>query len=236
MKTLDRISNIGSMSENLKETTVESIKEIDIEKLQKNPLNFYNEEYELDDLVNSIEVSGQIEPIIITKDYRIISGHRRYNAIKKLGMDKIKCVIKSNVDKLDEEILLISANKHRKKSQDELIKEIECLTEVYKEKKKIDKNFKGRINDKIAEDLNLSASTVKRLKSTKTEKSKKIKKTKKLKIKDIIEYISMTNIILNEDGLNMEKTKEEVQEDKKLLSLNVNEFKINDNKLVIIVE
>ena len=55
---------------------------------------------DLTDLKNSLSIYGQLEPIVITKSKRIISGHRRFAAIKSLsGMsvtfDILKLIMKS---------------------------------------------------------------------------------------------------------------------------------------------
>ena len=40
---------------------------------------------DLNDLEKSLSANGQLEPIAITKDKRIISGHRRFMSMKNLG-------------------------------------------------------------------------------------------------------------------------------------------------------
>lgn len=61
---------------------------------------------EIDDLADSIKELGQIQPISITKDYELISGHRRLLACKKLGI-KINAVVinpRDELHKLDMEL------------------------------------------------------------------------------------------------------------------------------------
>ena len=41
---------------------------------------------DLDDLVNSLSRYGQLEPIVVTKSNRILSGHRRLAAMKVLSL------------------------------------------------------------------------------------------------------------------------------------------------------
>ncbi|MBQ7445937.1 MAG: ParB N-terminal domain-containing protein [Clostridia bacterium] len=47
----------------------------------------------LDALVSSIEQFGFKQPLVLTKDKVIIVGHTRLKAAKKLGLDKVPCVI-----------------------------------------------------------------------------------------------------------------------------------------------
>mgnify|MGYP001019719923 CR=1 FL=1 len=42
----------------------------------------------------SIETSGVIEPIIITQDYIIVSGHQRVRACKELNISEVPCEVK----------------------------------------------------------------------------------------------------------------------------------------------
>ena len=52
---------------------------------------------DMDLLVDSIKAKGIIEPLIVRPDgsgeYEIISGHRRYHACKKIGIEKVPCFI-----------------------------------------------------------------------------------------------------------------------------------------------
>ena len=46
------------------------------------------------EFINSVKTSGIIEPIVITQDKVIVSGHQRVRACKELGMEEIACEIK----------------------------------------------------------------------------------------------------------------------------------------------
>ncbi len=163
------IENLGKNAENINEKTNTLIVEVPLDKLETNPLNFYDEEFNLEDLKTSIDNVGQIEPLMITSKYRIISGHRRYKALTALNKPYALCIIKSDIDYLDEELLLISANKQRIKTKSERDLEIQRLDELYKEKKEADPNFKININEQIANDLGISKRTVARAKSLDNE-------------------------------------------------------------------
>lgn len=165
MSTLDTIKKIGEDTNNINEKTNTLVVEVALEKLETNPLNFYDEEFNLEDLKLSIENFGQIEPLLITNKYRIISGHRRFKALTALNKPHALCIIKNDIDYLDEELLLISANKQRIKTKAERNQEIKRLDELYQEKKQVDPNFKINRNKQIAEDLGISERTVARVKN-----------------------------------------------------------------------
>jgi len=105
-------------------------------------------------LVKSILEKGQLEPIVITEDNTIISGHRRWLALKhinenKLEMEALKegsvmnyrpitfiemsarCVV-ANFTKEEERILaIIDYNKRRYKRPSQYYQEIKKLREIY---------------------------------------------------------------------------------------------------------
>ena len=46
------------------------------------------------DLVNSIGEVGLLQPIVVTPDNTIISGHRRFKAIQSLEWTEVECEVK----------------------------------------------------------------------------------------------------------------------------------------------
>lgn len=46
------------------------------------------------EFLESVKTSGVIEPIVITQDKVIVSGHQRVRACKELGIEEVKCFIK----------------------------------------------------------------------------------------------------------------------------------------------
>lgn len=56
------------------------------------------------EFVESIRTSGVIEPIIITQDKVIVSGHQRIRACKELGIKQV--LVKINTDYQDEDMIL----------------------------------------------------------------------------------------------------------------------------------
>ena len=85
---------------------------------------------DIDDLKDSIKELGLLEKIVINQDNFIISGNRRYEALKSLGFDELDVEIK-NIN--DEKIgfYIINYNKQRIKKASELLHEIKYLYDYY---------------------------------------------------------------------------------------------------------
>ena len=66
---------------------------INVEELKPHPRN--NEFFDdmsgekWSEFLSSVKMRGIIEPIVITKDKMIVSGHQRVRACKELGIDNI---------------------------------------------------------------------------------------------------------------------------------------------------
>lgn len=71
----------------------------DIKPYEKNPRK---NDSAVDAVANSIREFGFKVPVVIDKDGVIVCGHTRYKAAKKLGIDKVPCVIAD--DLTDEQI------------------------------------------------------------------------------------------------------------------------------------
>ena len=91
-------------TENVELTTDnDKIVEISLEEIKKNPYQprtFFNEE-KLNELKESIEKNGLLQPIIVkkaVKGYYIIAGERRYRAFELLGRKEIPAIIKEMTD------------------------------------------------------------------------------------------------------------------------------------------
>jgi len=102
-----------------------------LDQIKINPLHdkIYSSN-DVDDLVESMNKDGLLEPIIISPDKVIISGHRRYLAAKFLGWKDFE-VVERPVENDEIEYLLISANQYRHKKNSEIINEINRLYEYY---------------------------------------------------------------------------------------------------------
>ena len=78
----------------------------------------------VEDLKTSLNIHGQMEPIAITKNGVIISGHRRFKAMSALGW--LDCDVRI-VTPENELIALIEHNRYRQKSASDILKEARVL-------------------------------------------------------------------------------------------------------------
>lgn len=160
---------------------------VNINLLEENPLNqqIYGEDDTEDQfqvLVNKIKESGWIEPVIVNKDYKILSGHRRFRAAKLLGHTSIDCEKVSVPPELELEILL-NANIYREKTTVQKLREAEYYHEIESRKAlqrqlsgvtlETSRTQGGRTDEIVAEKIGMSPSSYKRGK-------KALNKTKKL--------------------------------------------------------
>lgn len=77
-----------------------NIVEITLEELKPYENNPRNNDEAVEPVASSIKEFGFKVPIVIDKDNVIIAGHTRYKAAKKLGLEKVPCII---ADDLTEE-------------------------------------------------------------------------------------------------------------------------------------
>ena len=123
------------------------------------------------ELKESIRREGLLEPIAITRDGMILSGHRRVRACSELGHKEIECrVIKSK----NHIITLISYNKHRTKTPSEILAEAsyyqrELQKEVGRGRSatKDRKGIKIRTDDLTADKIGVSKGNLRWLKYVK---------------------------------------------------------------------
>jgi ParB/RepB/Spo0J family partition protein len=98
-----------------------------VSKLSHHPKN--SEIYDLsniNDLVLSIDKVGLLQPIIINRNNQILSGHRRFEAIKILEWDKVEVEVK-DISEDETELYLVHFNKQRVKSTKEILSEYDIL-------------------------------------------------------------------------------------------------------------
>lgn len=133
------------------------IKNINHHPLNKNIYILSN----IDDLKESIQSVGLLQPLTINQNNQIISGNRRFEAVKQLGWKEVE-VNKIQI-KEDEDILyLIHFNKQRIKTPSELLAEYDNLKTYYKKKIKVDDSIKS-VRDEVADKMNLSYGQLARL-------------------------------------------------------------------------
>jgi ParB family chromosome partitioning protein len=95
-----------------------SLTEVLVESI-RNPLYFLRDEpsrEEIEELANSLQCSGLINPIVVSRlgdGFRLVTGYRRLLAAKRLGWEKIPaCVIEANES--NEIIISLAENLDRK--------------------------------------------------------------------------------------------------------------------------
>ena len=81
--------------------------------------NIRNErDADLQELADSIEANGLINPILVKPrsdgKYEVVAGHRRYEAVKRLGLPHIECNITDETSERDLMIMQIAENVQRK--------------------------------------------------------------------------------------------------------------------------
>lgn len=84
-----------------------------------------------EDLIESIRVNGVLAPIWVSADNIIISGHRRVEACRRLGIEEIDAEVREYSDSL-----VIESNRYRQKTWTERFKEAEALERIWAEKAK----------------------------------------------------------------------------------------------------
>jgi ParB family chromosome partitioning protein len=87
--------------------------EVDLDKLEYSPNQprLHYDETKIEELANSIQENGLIQPILVKKDndkYQIIAGHRRFLAFKKLNKESIPAIVKNNQN--NEELITLTEN------------------------------------------------------------------------------------------------------------------------------
>ncbi|MGL4731292.1 MAG: ParB N-terminal domain-containing protein [Clostridium sp.] len=160
-KNTEKVSTLEA-KENFK------IEYIDIDKIIRNERNFY-EINNIEELVEDISINGLNHNLVVRPTgeglYELISGERRYTALKELiskGEDRFKkvpCKV-SDLNDLDSEIVLIQANaQSRELSESDKLIQVRRLTELYNMKKKKGEKV-GKVRDLISKDTGLSTSQV----------------------------------------------------------------------------
>ncbi|MFV0498468.1 MAG: ParB/RepB/Spo0J family partition protein [Bacilli bacterium] len=157
-----------SLLNKINESNSDKLVDIELELINNNELNdIYNID-NIEELAENIAVNGQIDPIIVylkSGEYTIISGHRRFEALKSIDKEFAKCILVPKPETIEEEkILLVEANSQRVKTKEELKSEIVYKKESYTKLKnqKHPKYVRANINKLIASETGVSLATVKR--------------------------------------------------------------------------
>jgi ParB family chromosome partitioning protein len=140
-----------------------NLQNIDIEKIIPSEKNFYGMR-DIEELAEDIKTNGLYHNLVVVPyedRYKILSGERRYRALKILGYKKVPCQVRENLNEVDSEIMLIQANaKTRELTNSEKMKQVQRLDELYKEKRRNGEKLEGKTRDLIGKDLGLSGGQV----------------------------------------------------------------------------
>ena len=153
----------------------EEIQHISLDRIRCNAGNFYAVE-NVDDLVDSIKLTGLLQPLLVVPaedgDYRLISGHRRFKAIRYLyeesnftDWEKAPCIVLPDPKDGDkEQLMLIHANSTgRVLSGAEIQRQSREIREILVRMKDNGVEIPGRLRDVVAEQMQISSSRLARL-------------------------------------------------------------------------
>ena len=232
--------------EDIEETSEFQVVDIEIDKIIPNRKNFYRiEGTDIEKLANDIKENGLYHNLVVRnledERYEIISGERRYSAIKLLGWDKIPCRTIS-ADEVDSEIILIQANaRTRELNESEKLKQIERLEELYKQKKLKGEKVPGRTRDLIGGDLGLSGKQVGRYQKINKDLIPELKElidSEKLTISNAAEFANLseqgqTEIlnILKKNSETINFTKSEAQNLRKTIEEKEKQIELKEKDL-----
>ena len=146
----------------------EFTRQLPLTALVDNPMNRFSmaEDEEFLSTMASVEKDGFLEDIVVTPDgadtYRIVSGHRRVMAARKLGKTSVPCKVRRYEDRLSELRALMGANLHRRQlSPFDMARQLETLREVLKQEDRLPENVKEQA-ELMAAQSDLSRATVER--------------------------------------------------------------------------
>lgn len=150
----------------------------DPSELKRHPKNkeIYGELTLEPDFRASIEGEGVLEPVVITPDDTIVSGHRRIKAAKEVGLDKVPVRVKEFDSELEKRAQIVHSNKNRTKTFSQKMREALELEDIEQERAKqrqgdrtdVTQNFAsseyGESREKVAENFGVSRETYRKAK------------------------------------------------------------------------
>ena len=103
---------------------------VSVDEIKPHPLNekIYASS-NIDDLLASIKEQGLLAPLVINQNNFCLSGHRRLEAILRLGWDEVEVTRVTTTDD-EAKLLLVHANKQRVKTYADVLNEYEILSKA----------------------------------------------------------------------------------------------------------
>ena len=161
-------STLQKTTANASAVNGEFTRQLPVDALEDNPMNRFSmaEDEQFTSTMASVETDGFLEDIVVTPDgentWRIISGHRRVRAAKKLGKVTVPCKVRHYHDRLEELRALMGTNLHRRNvSPFDMARQLETLREVLREEDRLPENVKEQA-EMMASQTELSRATVER--------------------------------------------------------------------------
>ncbi len=152
--------------------------------LKPHPRNsvIYGEDYDVTELVESIRASRWVKPLVVAQSGTIISGHRRWRAALKLGLETVPVEYREFPNETAELEALLLENDSRDKTTEQKVREALAWEEIEKHKARQrqielagtrtkdlrvnlpqgDEEEKGRVRDIVAFRVGLKGSTYER--------------------------------------------------------------------------
>lgn len=168
-KNVSMFATLQKTAESASAVNGEFTRSLPLAALEDNPLNRFSmaEDEQFLSTVESVKQDGFLEDIVVTPaetegKYRIVSGHRRVAAARKLGRATVPCKVRQYPDKLAELRALMGANLHRRSlSPFDMALELETLRDVLREAGQLPENVKEQ-SELMAAQTSLSRATVER--------------------------------------------------------------------------
>lgn len=113
--------------------------QLDPKLLKPHPRNasLYGEDESVSDLVELIGNSNWLKPLVITPDFTIISGHRRWKVALQLGWLSIPVIVREFKDAIAELEALLLENATREKTIEQKVREAALWKEIEQESAKL---------------------------------------------------------------------------------------------------
>lgn len=103
-----------------------NVRNLKVHKLSKSIYRERKTSKEIKLLAENMRIVGQLEPIIVSPQYVILSGVRRFYAALQLGLNEVIAIIKDVPKEIEAEII-VSHNKQRKKTARQIMNEAEAV-------------------------------------------------------------------------------------------------------------
>src|SRR5262249_41626756 len=101
------------------------------------------------ELIESIRSKGVLEPLLITLDNLIVSGHRRWRAAQAAGLADVPVIVFPAADDLAVLEALVESNRQRVKTNEQLGREGRALLEVEKERARRRQGARNDLQERV---------------------------------------------------------------------------------------